>query len=365
MRRIVWTIFVAVAVALALAATGCGGSSGSKSGKDDVASVLAAVDGLTGKARTDRLLALARDEGGLTFYTSYTTALLEEVASAFKDAYGIDVSTYKAGSGDVMQRLLEESNAGFHGADAVENNGLLMVDASERGLLEPYDSPSSANLIDGAVHKSWTADAVNTLALIWNTKLVPTGSQPRSWADLADPRWKGKVAIAVDEVAWYKTLRDYWIERQGVSPQQADRLFEAIARNALFIKGHTLGLQLQAAGEFGLSVNLVHVAEDLIRKGAPLAWKPAIEPVIVRTDGVGVVRGAPHPAAALLFVDWLLHDGQKILAKYGVAVRKDLVATGHVETAVVDLEAVAAHQTDLTDRFDRLARLGGKVGGSG
>ena len=363
LRRIVWTGLVAAVLALA----GCGGSSGSKSDEGrKLGDVLAAVNGLSGKARTDRLLQLVEAEGGgLTFYTSYSTSLLGDVASAFKDAYGIDVSTYRGGTGNVLQRLLEESKAGFHGADVIESNGLEMIATNKEGLLEPYDSPASANLIQGTRHQGWTADAVNTLALIRNTKLVPQGRQPRSWEELADPRWKGKLGITISDVDWYKTLHDYWITREGKTQQQVDRLFEGIARNAVFLKGHSLGAQLQSAGEFDLFVNYIHIVEKLASEGAPLAWEPPVEPIFVRTDGVGIVRGAPHPAAALLFVDWLLSDGQKVLADAGVAVRKDLIVTGRAKTVLVDLQSLAAEEQKWNDRFDRLIRLGGKAKSAG
>jgi iron(III) transport system substrate-binding protein len=328
--------------------------------------VLAAVHGLRGKAREQRLVKLAKEEGGsVTFYTTYSLTLLDEVSSAFKDKYDIDVASYKGGSGEVPQRLLEEAKAGFHGADVVETNGLEMIEINDAHLLQPYDSPAAAHLIAGARHDGWTADAVNSLALVRNTKLVSADQMPKSWEELADPRWHGKVGIVIDDVEWYKTLRDYWINHEGKTPAEADRLFAAIARNAVFLKGHSLGAQLQSAGEFKLFVNYIHIIEALARDGAPLAWKPAVQPVVVRTDGTGVVKGGSHPAAALLFEDWLLSEGQKVLAGEGVAVRKDLVRTQDVKTAQVDLAALNAHQQMWEDRYDRLTRLGTKLQGAG
>ncbi|MGZ8706101.1 MAG: ABC transporter substrate-binding protein [Gaiellaceae bacterium] len=361
LRRIVWTAFLATTLVLA----GCGGSSGAKtSDADALGRVLAAVKGLSGKAREQRLLQLAKAEGdGLTFYTTYSLSLLGDVADAFKDKYDIDVSTYKGGSGDVLQRLLEESKAGYHGADVIEANGFEMIATNKEGLLQPYTTPAAANLIEGARHDGWTADAVNTFVVVRNTKLVSPEQQPKSWEDLADPQWKGKLGITIADVDWYKTLRDYWVAQEGKTPEEADRLLDAIARNAVFIKGHSLGAQLQSAGEFELFVNYIHIVEGLARDGAPLDWKPPVEPLFVRTDGTGLVRGARHPAAALLFIDWLLGDGQKVLADAGVAVRKDLISTRGAKTVLVDLPSFAAQEQKWDDRYDRLVRLGGRLQG--
>jgi iron(III) transport system substrate-binding protein len=362
-HRIVWTVLLAATLALA----GCGGSSrGKTSDAHALDRVVAEVKGLSGKAREQRLLRLAKAEGGaVTFYTSYSLSLLGDVAKAFEDKYDIDVSTYKGGSGDVLQRLLEESKAGYHGADAIEASGPEMIAANKEGLLQPYGTPAAANLIKGARHDGWTADAVNTFAVVRNTKLVPAEQQPNSWEDLANPRWKGKLGLTISDADWYKTLRDYWVTQEGKTPEEADRTFESIARNAIFIKGHTLGAQLQAAGEFALFVNYVHIVDGLARDGAPLAWKPVVEPLVVRTDGTGVVRGARHPAAALLFIDWLLSDGQKVLAGSGVAVRTDLISTQSAKTVLVDLTSLAAQEQKWNDRYDRLTRLGGRLKGGG
>ena len=61
--------------------------------------------------------------------------------------------------------------------------------------------------------------------------------------------------------------------------------------------------QLTAAGEFDVTVNsYLHTVKELMDDGAPLAWEPAVEPLVSRADGVAIVKDAEHPAAALLFV---------------------------------------------------------------
>ena len=207
--------------------------------------------------------------------------------------------------------MVEERKAGFHGADVVETNAINLSFLSDEDVLVPYRGPSVSGLVEGSLHKDWTADRLNVFAVAWNTKLVPKGQEPKSWEDLADPHWKGKLLLQADDHEWFKTLWEHWVA-SGKTPAEADRLAEAIARNAIFIDGRSLGRELLAAGEFDVTVNLRHAVQSDADEGAPLAWQPAVELMFWRPNGVAAVNGSPNPAAAVLFMDWILADGQKV-----------------------------------------------------
>jgi iron(III) transport system substrate-binding protein len=258
----------------------------------------------------------------------------------------------------VLARILEEDQADFHGSDVVQANGLAMTVLRKEGMLVAYTSPAEENLADDAVYDGWIAYQSNPFAVSWNTELVPPSERPRSWEDLADPRWQGQLALEEDDVDWFKTLRDYWIEEQGKSEEEADRLFDAIGRNAIVVSGHTLAGQLQAAGEFKLAVNYSSAVDRLAREGAPLSWRPPVEPVIWQPNGIGLVRGARHPATALLFVDYMLGEGQQILADdFREPVRKDLIVAG-AEHRVADFASLEAEQDRWREAWERILGLG-------
>jgi iron(III) transport system substrate-binding protein len=273
------------------------------------------VDGLSGAARTAKLVELARAQGGsLNLYTSSTSGYMADLAKAFDDEYGIAVSLYSASNGAIAQRLVEEDKAGFHGSDVIEENTPELIGLDHDGLLVPYDSPAIGGLVAGARGVSWIGDKFNTFVIAWNTDNVHPGEEPRSIEELADPRWKGKLGLEIGDPDWYKAVWQHLVS-QGATPAEADRLFEAIARNATFVKGHSLLAQLAAAGEFDVVLDVyLHTVKQLIADGAPLAWQPAAEPVVSRADGIAVAHGTRHPAAALLFVDYTLGKGQEIFA---------------------------------------------------
>lgn len=352
--------FFAFLALLALLVGGCGGSDRSAEPERGVEEVLAEVEALKGEARTKRLVALAEAEDGrVDLYSTLGSDTLGKLVDDFEDRYDVAVAAYRADSDILLARILEEHEADFQGSDVVMGNGLAMTVLRKEGMLLPYTSPAERNLAEDAVYDGWVAYQSNPFVVSWNTKLVPPSERPRSWEELAGPRWKGQLALEEDDVDWFKTLRDYWVEEQGKSEEDADRLFEAIGRNAIVVSGHTLAGQLQAAGEFKLAVNYSSAVDRLAREGAPLAWRPAVEPVIWQPNGVGLVRGARHPASALLFVDYLLGEGQKILAEdYREPVRKDLIVAGGAEYRVADFASLAAEQERWMEAWEHVLGLG-------
>jgi iron(III) transport system substrate-binding protein len=361
MRRRLPTILAVFAI------LGCGGSDGDTGdeGRDGFEKVFSAIEGLSGQARERKLVELAKEEGGeLSVYTSLTSDTETAVADAFEEAYeDVDVSVYRAKSEAVAQRVSEEAKAGLRGTDALETGGEEMAALNEEGLFIPYRSPQLSRLIEGSGHEGWTATRYNKFVVSWNTDLVRRGRQPRSWEELADPKWKGKIALEESDADWYRSLREYWIERDGKSEAEADRLFEDIARNARIVSSHNLMAQLLAAGEYAAAASsYIHLARDTIDKGAPVSFDPLVQPVFSRPQGVGLLETARHPAAAILYVDWLLSDGQKVLKEHNVEpARKDLVTAPDAQEILIDVEEFVAEQEKWNDRFDELLRLGEKV----
>ena len=294
---------------------GCGGGTAGSAPTTSVDEVLAEVESLEGAERTKKLVELAETDGGeLSLYTTADIDLGAALAEAFEDEYDIGVSVFKGGD-TLVERILQEREAGFHGGDVFEVGGHHLIDLSEKGALQPYRSPSAVGLAEGSLHEDWTAERLNVFAVARNTNHVSEDQAPKSWEDLADPRWKGKLALNTGDPEWFKTLWDYWVS-SGKSPAEADRLMDAIGRNAVFVDSGSLARQLLAAGEFDLTVALRHLVQREAEEGSPIAWQPAAEPVFWKPDGVGMIAEPPNPAAAMLFIDWLLGDGQKLFAEF-------------------------------------------------
>jgi iron(III) transport system substrate-binding protein len=295
---------------------GGGGGNEADSGPTEAEQLYEEVRALSDQERRDRLVELAAEEGGLNLYTSMNADMVDAVTEAFSDEFDIDVSTYRAGSETVLQRILQEQDAGFAGNDIVETNG------SELGALQQEDVMApciSQELIDQVPEagqaEAWTATRFNLFGPSWNTDIIT--DPPTSWEDLADPKYDGQLVLELGDYDWYLGLSDYWLE-QGKSQEEVDQLWADIVDGASVVKGHTVMAELMSAGQFGLaSSNYTYIVENAKAAGAPVETQPYVDPLIARPNGGSCMKTAENPATAMLFMDWLMQEGQAVLAEEG------------------------------------------------
>src|SRR4051812_42962935 len=310
----------------------CGGNPTASSGSDssggnsrddsDLAKAAAQTydkfNGMSGKERTDALVACAEEEGQLNVYTSNTD--MDNLIEGFSDEYDVDVNNYSANSETVLQRILQEDEAGYYGADIFETNALELGVASNEGLLYPYQSElRDAVREEGRKSEDWTASRFNVFVIGWNTDLVAPGEEPTSLEDLADPKWKGMISMEVGDVDWFTAMHDYYVDEKGMSEDEFTDLMTRLASNAQVAKGHTTQGELLSAGQFAVTVSSYsHTIDKAADGGAPVTWHPAsgvpVQPIIVRPNGIGLVKTATNPCAATLFVDFELTGGQDVFA---------------------------------------------------
>lgn len=276
----------------------------------------AKYSGLTGKDRTQKLLADAKSQGGvLDLYTSNTD--IQDLVKGFEKAYpDIDVRAFRANSETVLQRILQESAAGKPQNDVVDTNDIELRALDGEKILHPYDGPAKDGLKPEATgFGGWTAERFNAFVVGWNTDEVPKAEEPKDFTDLADPKWKGKLSVELGDWDWYASMHTYLVDKRHMSKAEVDGIFKKIVKNAKVSKGHTVQGELLSAGQFGVALSVYsHTIDKAAKKGAPVAWRPAIEPVIMRPNGLALMSKPRHPAAAMLWADWVLGPGQKVIA---------------------------------------------------
>jgi iron(III) transport system substrate-binding protein len=316
-----------VAVTLVLAACGgaptaspSSGDGGNGREESDLAvaakEVFDRFNGMSGQERTDELVACAEEEGQLNVYTSNTD--MEDLIDVFTDEYDVEVNNYRAGSESVLQRLLQEDEAGYYGADIFETNALELGVADQEGLLYPYEGELRDSVLEqGRQAEGWTATRFNAFVVGWNTDNVKPGEEPTSLEELAEPEWKGRISMEVGDVDWFTALHDYYVEEQGMSEDDYTDLMTRLASNSQVVKGHTVQGELLSAGQFDVGISLYsHTVDKAAAGGAPVAWMPAsgepVQPIVSRPNGIGLVKTATNPCAALLFIDFELTGGQDV-----------------------------------------------------
>jgi iron(III) transport system substrate-binding protein len=251
---------------------------------------------------TPQLIEAAKKEGKVVYYTSVDLPLAERVAKAFEAKYpGIEVRVERSGAERVFQRIGQEYSSNVHAVDVVNSSDAAHFIVWKRdGLLAPYVPEDVAKFYapehrdpDG-MFASWR---VWLSVIAYNTDQVKAADAPTSFADLLDPKWKGKIVKAhpgysgTIMTATYQMARDLgWdyfekLAKQNIMQVQSSadppkKL--ALGERAVMADGNEYNIfQLK---ESGAPVEVVYPTE-----GAPLIIGPN-----------GVFKAAPNPNAARL-----------------------------------------------------------------
>lgn len=360
--RVLLLAVLAAAVA-ALVATSVGSASSTATPPNPIAKVVSQIKGMKVQTREAKLAQLAAQEGQVSVYTSLSKLVVDPLTKAWTAAYpDVKLNLYRGSSEDVTARFLSESSAGTHGADLVESNGTTMlIFQHKKTLLVPYrGSPFARQIPKDYRFDTFTADRVEKFIVAWNTKLV--SDPPKSFQDLADPKWKGKLSMEPTDNDWYAGMYQYFTEvaKPKLTGAQVDALFKKIAANSQLINGHTNQATALAAGQVQVVVTgHAQAMEQLQAKKAPIAFSPFVAPVLERPQGIGISYLAPHPAAALLFYDWLLSgQGQKVLQQNGVEPSNpyfpDNAFSSNPTTYKLDVRPVVSHWVEWEKHYSQI-----------
>jgi iron(III) transport system substrate-binding protein len=276
-----------------------------------------------GADREQILLAGAKKEGKVVWYTSLTSTTYKGIVAAFTAKYpDVKVEVYRAGSKDIAPKILGEARAGRHLADMVESTpGILML-LRDRKIIRPYKSPHHAKYPDLAQTKAnggkvyWVIDREAFIGFGYNTKLIAENDVPKNYDDLLKPLWKDKMGLPISSTGdrvigtMLKYKGQEYIEKLKSQDLKLFKLSGSAMRD-LVISG-------ELAASPGIFRNQALVKME---QGAPLNWVP-MDVVISNAGGSSLISRAPHPHAALLLIDFIIgSEGQSVFEnnKYGVA----------------------------------------------
>jgi iron(III) transport system substrate-binding protein len=277
------------------------------------AETVAEIAALSGPDRSQRLVEGAKKEGGLTLYSSLAPSEIAVILSGFEKKYGLKVNVWKGDAGDILQRAVTESHASRTDVDVIETAGPNMEAMQRENLLQEVSSPTLADLIAGAIppHREWVVSRMSVINAAYNINLISKAQAPTSYDDLLDPKWKGKLGIeAFDSAVWLMGVADMRGEKNTI-----DLFRKIVAVNGVSLRrGHFAIANFVVSGDvpFALTVyrNNAALAADA---GAPIQTV-VLPPLLALPSGIAVARRAPHPYSAVLFWDYFLTEGQKVLA---------------------------------------------------
>ncbi|HEX7232685.1 MAG TPA: extracellular solute-binding protein [Candidatus Binatia bacterium] len=259
----------------------------------------------------------AKQEGRLVFYTSWGPGDAEYVVKAFEKKYApLRVETVRASSERTLTRLLNEQRANTFLGDVVAVSGLQSGILKVKGALDRYQSPEAANFpADWRDPDGYGTGLHQTIYVIgYNSRLVAADAAPKGYEDLLQPRWKGQLGWDPEEYYLFGALLKARGKEKGL-----DYWRRLAAQQVNFRKGYTLISELVSAGEFPVAVSLYqHRVDEYDEKGAPLHWVAPNPLVGGDPNKISLLKNAPRPNAAKLFIDFMLSaEGQKLLQDKG------------------------------------------------
>lgn len=313
-----------------------------------------------GADRSERLLAAARRDGKLTLYTAFRPQDLQALIEPFEKKTGLKVTVWRSGATNVLQRVIKEGAGGRDEVDAVLIPSTEMEALRREKLLQPVKSPLLKDLLPAALplHREWAPVLLNVLVPTYNTTLIKREELPKSYADLLDPKWKGKLGVESKLDEWYLSIV------MSMGEDKGHKFFNELSqRNGLSARlGMSLINNLVISGEVPLALAVYKdLPEKAKRKGASIDWF-VLDPIVAQALVVGIARRAPRPNAALLFHDYLLSpETQKLLQSLDFHVANTVVqpAVSGLRIQLIDPVFAVDNAERATQAFeDMLAKKG-------
>lgn len=267
----------------------------------------------TAAALTPDLIAAAKKEGKIAWYTADDLVLATSISKAFEAKYGITVQLERSGAERIYQRISQEYGSNVHAADVMTTSDVgHLVTWKKSGWIVPYLPEIAAKWDAHALESDgfYVVDKFTLVVAGYNTRLVKAEDAPKTWADLLDPKWKGKMVKGHPGYSGALTNATYALSRE-----LGWEFFEKLAKQSIMqVQSATDPPQRVAQGERAVMADAAEVTTlRLIGNGAPIVPVYPSEGVPVVPVGSSVMAKAPNPNAARLFLHFLCSpDCQKI-----------------------------------------------------
>ena len=314
----------------------------------------------TGADRQVVLEAGAMKEGALQIYSTGTQN--QPIVDAFAKKYPyVKVNFFRADGSSLARRWIEEYKAGRFLADVFDGGSTSLPPMRDAGVLQAYKSPEMAamreeGIVGGPQGPLWANNYESYLSLGYNTKLISEAEVPKTYDDLLDPKWQGKMAIAGSN-----TLGN-WIGA-AVLDKGEDYVRKLGAQKVKIfnVSGRAVA-NLVVSGEVPLSPASFdsHIANSK-SEGASVAWR-ALGGVYSTTGAVALALKAPHPSAAMLYIDFMLSKtGQEMFKQIGYASARNDIESKEKPSKVYYL----AQRPNYPEESEKWSLLGRQVFGRG
>jgi ABC-type Fe3+ transport system substrate-binding protein len=260
----------------------------------------------------DQLYAKAKEEGEVVAYGTSSDSDIKAYTAGFDKKYpGIKIVHTKQQGEEAASKMSEEARAGVYAVDVLNTEQNTIYAMAQTGLLAKYSPPEAASFDPRFKNPYFTGFRIQVKPIAYNTKLISPAEAPKSYDDLLDPKWKGKICEEATDVSVFADRLQDIGEAAGVAYWK--KLVND--QHMRFVSGQTALEQDVVSGEcpIAFSTNIHGPASDAIA-GAPVGWVKT-DPIYANYGALGIAAKAPHPYAARLWVNYMLSTtGQQAVA---------------------------------------------------
>lgn len=295
-------------------------------------------------------------EKQLIVYTSHKEEVYLPIIMEFENQTGIWVEIHAGGTTEMFKEVREAAEEGA--CDIMFGGGIESFEAA-KDLFMPYEVTDKDKLDSAYLSKDnlWTPFTELPLVFIYNSKLVPEGEAPKSWADLLDEKWKGQIAFA----DLHNSGTSYTILSaiSAISGESAlEKFVDGLKGNVLSSSGEII--PDVSNGTFLIGITLEETAKKSLMAGYDITMVYPEDGTVAVPDGVGMVKNAPHSYNAGKFIDFVTgYETQKYAMDrfYRRPVRTDIVLSdGYEDISQVDfdIEKSAKEEESIFSLWDRI-----------
>src|SRR3990172_7692963 len=276
----------------------------------------------------------AKQEGNLIIYSVWDVEHLRAITDAFMKRYpGIKATYWQGRNPEIITRVLTEFQGGQASVDIIlSDNAPPVIRAA--GAIASYDTVQKDVLL---LHDPTMATvSLQIQALTYNTKKLKPADLPKSWEDVANPKFKGMVALddpmrAGPLSSMLAGLKDQWKDNN-----RFNNFVKGLKALGVPVHKSTSAMfRLVISGEYAICMPaLLHDVMEEKGKGTPVDYVKTVPPVVFPRQA-GIYAKAPNPNAAKLFAEWAIStQGQQVIDSVGrEASRKDFKSKPSIESA--------------------------------
>ena len=299
----------------------------------------------------------------VSIYTAHTANIVERLIPEFEKATGIKADVVKAGSGDIINRVRAE--AGNPKADVIWSIGAELLEANT-DLLETYQPKEYAMIADAfKTTGPWLPYTGILNVFVVNTKKLKPEEYPRSWMDLAQPRFKNLVSMADAEKSGSAYMQLNTFLTIYSDKQAGWDKFKEVFKNLNVSASSGAVPRFVNDGEAVVGITLEDNAYLYLKGGGPVAIVYPEDGTSVIADGMALVKRAPNPEAGKAFLDWALSAATQKLAVQELGrrpIRKDaaplgaLKPLGEIKLVKYDIKNAADKRKEYMDKWQALVQ---------